>query len=69
MRYHNVLLFLWLQIRQMKAEDRRDKIAVIVGTVTNDIRILTLPKLKVGKRVYTLINRNQWQQLDFASHS
>ena len=32
----------------MKAEDRREKIAVIVGTVTNDIRILTLPKLKVG---------------------
>ena len=44
-RYH--VFFLWLQIRQMKAEDRRDKIAVIVGTVTNDIRILTLPKLKV----------------------
>ena len=40
------MLFLWLQIRQMKAEDRRDKIAVVVGTVTNDIRILTLPKLK-----------------------
>ena len=31
----------------MRAEDRREKIAVVVGTVTNDIRILTLPKLKV----------------------
>lgn len=31
----------------MKATDRREKIAVIVGTVTNDIRILTVPKLTV----------------------
>ena len=31
----------------MKAEDRREKIAVVVGTVTNDVRILTVPKLKV----------------------
>ena len=37
----------WLQVRQMKSSDRKDKIAVVVGTITNDIRILNLPKLKV----------------------
>lgn len=31
----------------MKAEDRQEKIAVVVGTITNDVRILTVPKLKV----------------------
>ena len=31
----------------MKAEDRHEKMAVVVGTVTNDVRILTVPKLKV----------------------
>ena len=31
----------------MKAGDRSDKIAVVVGTITNDIRLLKLPKLKV----------------------
>ena len=31
----------------MKSGDRKDKIAVVVGTITNDLRILKLPKLKV----------------------
>lgn len=35
------------QIRQMKKGDRKDKIAVVVGTITNDVRILDVPKLKV----------------------
>lgn len=32
----------------MKPADRKEKIAVVVGTVTNDIRILQVPKLKVN---------------------
>ena len=39
----------------MKAEDRREKIAVVVGTVTNDVRILTVPKLKVCVVLTTLV--------------
>ena len=35
-------------MRQMKAEDRQKKIAVVVGTVTNDVRILKVPKLTVS---------------------
>ena len=31
----------------MKPADRQSKIAVVVGSVTNDVRILKLPKLKV----------------------
>ena len=41
-------LLLPLQVRQMRSTDRREKIAVVVGTVTNDVRILELPKLKVS---------------------
>lgn len=29
----------------MKAEDRQSKIAVVVGTVTDDIRLMKVPKL------------------------
>lgn len=35
-------------MRQMKPADRQGKIAVIVGTVTNDIRILEVPKMTVS---------------------
>ena len=35
------------QIRQMRPKDRSDKTAVVVGTVTDDLRILEVPKLKV----------------------
>merc|ERR1711956_208957 len=37
-----------LEIRKMKGEDRADKIAVVVGTVTNDLRIFKIPKLKIA---------------------
>lgn len=32
----------------MRNEDRKDKVAVVVGTITNDLRLLDLPKLKVS---------------------
>ena len=35
------------QIRQMRPKDRSDKTAVVVATVTDDLRILDVPKLKV----------------------
>lgn len=35
------------QIRKMKLAGRENKTAVVVGTVTDDVRIQTLPKLKV----------------------
>ena len=31
----------------MNKPGREDKIAVVVGTITNDVRIYDLPKLKV----------------------
>ena len=31
----------------MKPPDRKDKFVVVVGTVTNDLRLLNIPKLKV----------------------
>ena len=34
-------------IRQMRPKDRGDKTAVVVGTVTDDLRILEVPKLKI----------------------
>lgn len=34
--------------RQMKHEARQDKIAVVVGTITNDLRIFEVPKLTVA---------------------
>ena len=40
------------QIRQMRPKDRSDKTAVVVGTVTDDLRILEVPKLKVCLRQY-----------------
>ena len=33
--------------RQMKHESRKEKIAVVVGTITNDLRIFEVPKLTV----------------------
>ena len=33
------------QVKQMNANDRQKKIAVVVGTVTDDIRLLNVPKL------------------------
>ena len=35
-------------VRQMKPTDRANKIAVVVGTITDDLRIHTVPKLTVS---------------------
>ena len=35
-------------IRQMKPADRANKIAVVVGTITDDLRIHSVPKLTVS---------------------
>ena len=43
------------QIRQMRPKDRSDKTAVVVGTVTDDLRILEIPKLKVCLKQYLYI--------------
>ena len=43
------------QIRQMRPKDRSDKTAVVVGTVTDDLRILEVPKLKVCLKQYLYI--------------
>merc|ERR1711962_5527 len=34
-------------IRKMKCKSREDKTAVVIGTVTDDLRIFTVPKLKL----------------------
>lgn len=35
------------QIRKMKMPGRENRIAVVVGTVTDDVRIQDIPKIKV----------------------
>ena len=40
-------LSLYRMIRKMKLLGRENKTAVVVGTVTDDVRILDVPKLKV----------------------
>lgn len=43
-------------IRQMKPADRANKIAVVVGTVTDDLRVFKVPKLTVSlKWSFTLL--------------
>lgn len=42
-------------VRKMKG-DRAEKIAVIVGTITNDSRIFEVPKLKVRTNLPRFIN-------------
>lgn len=39
----------------MRPKDRSDKTAVVVGTVTDDLRILEVPKLKVCLKQYLYI--------------
>lgn len=36
------------QIRKMKLQGRENKTAVVVGTITDDVRIQKIPKLKVS---------------------
>ena len=40
-----MLMCMLTQVKQMKANDRQNKIAVVVGTVTDDVRLLNVPKL------------------------
>ena len=35
-------------VRQMKPLDRANKVAVVVGTITDDLRIHSVPKLTVS---------------------
>lgn len=44
-------------MRQMKPADRQDKLAVIVGTVTNDIRILEVPKMTVSSAGHWIVSK------------
>ena len=50
-------------IRKMKG-DRTDKTAVVVGTITNDLRIFSVPKLKVSIVKSSLV---LWQILNISS--
>lgn len=34
-------------IHHMKHEERKDKIAIVVGTITDDLRVHTIPKLRI----------------------
>lgn len=43
-------------IRFMKKKDRAGRIAVVVGTITDDKRIWSLPKLKVRIGFILLVN-------------
>ena len=45
-------------VRKMKG-DRAEKIAVIVGTITNDSRIFEVPKLKVRTNLPRFFNEFQ----------
>nr|AAX48850.1 L18 [Suberites domuncula] len=40
-------------VRQMKPADRTTKIAVVVGTVTNDVRIFDIPKMTICALKFT----------------
>ncbi|VDN43388.1 unnamed protein product [Dibothriocephalus latus] len=42
--------------RQMKKAGRQDKIAVCLGTVTNDLRMMEIPKMRVSRLVSTHLN-------------
>ncbi len=46
-RLYFSLCFYCEQIRKMKMAGRENRTAVVVGTVTDDVRIQDIPKLKV----------------------
>ncbi|KAF3942830.1 hypothetical protein CMV_030548 [Castanea mollissima] len=48
-------------IRYMEGKD--GKIAVVVGTVTNDIRVYEVPALKASNLVYKLVGSNGFEML------
>ena len=43
-------------VRQMKPVDRGNKVAVVVGTVTDDLRIYSVPKLTVSVKWRAMYN-------------
>ena len=47
-RIHRPPLSLASLVRHMKQEGRKDKIAVVIGTITNDLRLFNVPKLTVS---------------------
>ena len=52
-------------VRKMKG-DRAEKIAVIVGTITNDSRIFEVPKLKVRTNLPRFFNEFQLSSLSIS---
>ena len=47
-RIHRPPLSLASLVRHMKKDGRQDKIAVVIGTITNDLRLFNVPKLTVS---------------------
>lgn len=49
---HHIFLMFYIishpQIRKMKLQGRENKTAVVVGTITDDVRIQKIPNLKVS---------------------
>ena len=45
-------------VRNMKKQGRENKIAVIVGTITNDLRLFKVPKMTVSKRTFSQIQKS-----------
>ena len=47
-RFINLMITLnYLQIHNLKKDDRTGRIVVCVGTVTDDLRLFEVPKIKV----------------------
>ena len=44
-------------VRNMKKEGRDGKIAVVIGTITNDLRIFKVPKITVSRHLQILYGR------------
>ena len=51
-------------VRNMKKQGRENKIAVIVGTITNDLRLFKVPKMTVSKTTFSQIQKS-WKDFDF----
>ena len=47
-RIHRPPLSLASLVRHMKKDGRQDKIAVVIGTITNDLRLFNVPKLTIA---------------------
>merc|ERR1712210_350406 len=55
-------------VRKMKADSRQNKTAVVVGTITNDIRLLEVPKLRVCALRVTEAARQRKAEAYFANN-